>query len=259
MTSEERRKRGTLLHAKHAFVPNSLGYCGPDDRGSILEHLHDSTVTPSLVGKLRAFEAAYPFIQLIATCNGKDVFDYPVPEAYWIGNDLLDNVPAENFYTFEHSKMPNRDPEEVRRLFGRAGALARPLHTFHVVSTFATSIVADGPNLTNVATKKVEATVDNCRISWGEVKKVGRSTLVIERQPLKFDGGIFKLAKPVLTAVRFDRQIAPFGGVGPGDLVSTHWGFACEVLTSIQARNARKFTEADIKAVNLVLQSRGKR
>lgn len=255
MTTDGRLLRGALLHAKHAYMPNSLGYCGPDDRGSILEHLHDSSVTPGLLKQLRAFEAAYPFIELIGRAAGRDAFEYPVPEAYWIGNELLDQVQSKDFYSFTHSRLPGRDPAEVRRVFRSAGATARPHHTFHVMSTYATSSVADGPSLTTEGNRKIQELVDNCRISWGRVKRVGKGTLVVEGRPMKLVDGVFSLDEPVSKTVKFDRGVPPFGAVKPGDWVTVHWNFACDVIKPVQVRNAEKFTMADIATMNRILRA----
>jgi hypothetical protein len=236
-------------------MPNNLGYCGPDDKGTILDHLHDSTVTPALLKKLKGFEAAYPFIELIGRATGRDIFDYSVPEAYWIGNGLLDKVPTEDFYSFAHSRLPNRDPREVKRVFKEAGSAVRPHHTFHVLSTFATSVVSDGPSPASVARKKIEEMVDGCRISWGEVKRVGRDTLIVQTRPVELRGGVFTLGSPASKEIGFDRRIAPFGTVKVGDFVSIHWGFACEILTPLQVRNAERFTRVDIASVNRVLKA----
>ncbi|MDG7022862.1 MAG: nickel-dependent hydrogenase large subunit, partial [Nitrososphaerota archaeon] len=63
-------EQGELLHAKHVLAPNSLGYCGPDENGRILEHLSDS-----LDSILRRFEAACPFVRMIAKATGLSRFD----------------------------------------------------------------------------------------------------------------------------------------------------------------------------------------
>ena len=96
------RESGVLFHAKHAFMPNFLGYCGPDERGRIQQSLEGGKTDDELVRTLRQFEAAYPFLGLIAKSTGREVFDYAVPEAYWIGNSLLTKVPASDFYRFSH-------------------------------------------------------------------------------------------------------------------------------------------------------------
>ena len=38
-------KSGIVLHAKHAYMPNALGYCGPDDGGKILDFLHGASLS----------------------------------------------------------------------------------------------------------------------------------------------------------------------------------------------------------------------
>ena len=87
------------------------------------------------------------------------------------------------------------------------------------------------------------------------MKRVGKDTLTVERMPLELQGGSFSLAKPVTRSIRFDREIPPFGRVKPGDWVSVHWGFACEVLTPQQVRNAKKYTDIDIAGINAVLRA----
>jgi hypothetical protein len=46
---KSREADGMLLHAKHTLKPNSLGYCGPDENETILEHLHKSSTSDRLV------------------------------------------------------------------------------------------------------------------------------------------------------------------------------------------------------------------
>lgn len=243
---------GVLLHAKHAYMPNRLGYCGPDDRGIILQHIEQSKGGEELVSALEGFEAAYPFLRLIAKSTGKEVFDYAVPEAYWIGNPLLDRIPPPEFYRFSHHELAGKDPKEVRRIFGALGNKARPHHTFYVMSTYATSSVADGPSLSVEGRKKVEGLIDNCRISWGKVKRVGNKELDVTYRPVLVEDGRFCLSKPVIRRVSYDPEIRSFAGVKAGDWVTMHWGYACEVITKRQLRNIAKYTELDIEAVNSI-------
>ena len=246
---------GILLHAKHAFMPNSLGYCGPDDRGVILEHLEESKGGEDLTSTLKEFEAAYPFLRLIARTTGRDVFDYAVPEAYWIGNGLLDRVPVSDFNSFSHRELIGRDPKEVKRVFKTVGTAARPHHTFYVMKTYASSSVSDGPNPSNTNLKKIAQTIDNCRISWGEVKSVGARSLQVECRPVILEDGRLALSKPKLKKVDYNPEVTPFGSVKKGDSVSLHWDYACEVLSPRQLVNIRKYTMLDIEAANLLLAS----
>jgi hypothetical protein len=242
---------GELLHTKHAFPPNNLGYCGPDTRGRILEHLHDHATDESLLSILTRFEAAYPFVKMIAKSTGRKPFDYEVAEAYWIGNPLLDSVKPVEFYEFTHRglnvKLPKKD---AKLLFKQLGAVAKPHHTFYVMGMYSR------PAATSANREKLLQLMDSCRISWGRVVEVKEKELVVERSPLTFkksEEEHLLLSKPVRTKVAYDQEIAPFNSISTGDWVSLHWNFASEKLTSRQVRNLRAYTLGDIKATNLFM------
>lgn len=250
---------GILFHAKHAFMPNRLGYCGPDERGRIQQDLEAGKKSDELVRSLQGFEAAYPFLKLIARSTGREVFDYSVPEAYWIGNSLLGRVPAQEFYTFSHHEIKGRGRESVKSAFKALDGSAIPHHTFYVMSTYATSSVPDGPNLTNETSRKVAELIDNCRISWGRVRRVGEKELRVEVRPLRFEGGRMELTTPVLKRVRYNPEVKPFDRIGKGDVVSLHWGYACDVLTRRQTRNISRYTDSDLALVNRLLATKSVR
>lgn len=243
-------KRGVLFHAKHAYMPNVLGYCGPEERGKILKGIEKGEAGDDLVTTLKDFEAAYPFLKLIARNNGKEAFDYSVPEAYWIGNELLEKVPATDFHGFARNELKGMGNERTRAVLRKMNGPALPHHSFYVMSTYAVPGPGNGPDLSNEASKKIAALIDSCRISWGRVVRVGTEDLRVELKPLVIDGGRLGLGKPVVRRVKYNADVKPFGSVSPGDVVSVHWGYACDVLTPRQARNIRKYTEADIRLVN---------
>jgi hypothetical protein len=253
------KEDGILFHAKHAFMPNLLGYCGPDERGRIQQGLEEGKSGEDLVQTLQKFEAAYPFLKLIAKSTGRDVFDYAVPEAYWIGNGLLGKVSGSEFYAFSHHDLKGRDTKEVKAVFMELNGAAPPHHSFYVMSTYATSAVPDGPNLTNESRKKVGELVDNCRISWGRVKGVEKETLQVEFRPIVVEDGRLQLAPPKIKRVRYNPEVRPFSSVRTGDVVSLHWNYACDILTSRQARNIAKYTSADVALVNRFLTSKTRR
>ncbi|MDG6915320.1 MAG: hypothetical protein JRN58_04755 [Nitrososphaerota archaeon] len=259
LTVEE---QGELLHAKHALAPNSLGYCGPDENGRILEHLHDSLVDDALDSILRRFEAAYPFVRMIAKATGRSPFDREVTEAYWIGNPLLDGVPTSEFYEFTYRDLfPSRKGagkgdgahrREMRALFKGLGSMARPHHTFYVLGMQARSSVKSGSEA------KLLELMDSCRISWGRVVEVKRSGLVVERPRLAMDQARLSLAPPERREVHYDPLIPSFADVRGGDWVSIHWNFASEKLSSRQLANLRRYTALDIGAANGLASAKGR-
>jgi len=250
---------GLVLHAKHAFMPNSLGYCGPDDRGRILQLLEQGKAGEGLLKTLQDFEAAYPFLNLIARNTGRDVFDRAVPEAYWIGNSLLEKVPHSDFYGFSHRELRGKSPKKVRELFRKLDGSAPPHHTFYVLSTYAGSTVADGPDMSNEKESKVAELIDNCRISWGRVKQVRRNDLQVEYRPVVIREGAVGLAAPRSKRVRYNPEVKPFGSVRVGDVVSLHWNYACEILSRSQLQNLAKYTDTDLALVNRFLAARSRR
>jgi hypothetical protein len=245
MKKERPESSGEILHAKHAFMPNSLGYCGPSEEGKILEHLHASTTGEDLVSALAKFEAAYPFIRMIAKSTGRAVFDYEVAEAYWIGNSLLEQVQTKEFFEFAHQGLMSRiSKRDAKTLFRELGAMAKPHHTFYVLGMYSRSKAA--PDSSN----KLLRLMDSCRISWGKVVDVKKKTLLVERAPLALKDDRLSLGALEREEVIYDREISPFSEIESGDWVSLHWNFASERLTRRQLNNIRTYTAEDIRATN---------
>ena len=249
-------KSGILFHAKHAYMPNVLGYCGPEERGRILKGIEEGKAGDDLVTTLKEFEAAYPFLKLIARNNGREAFDYSVPEAYWIGNSLLERVPASDFHGFAKRELKGMGNERARSVLKGLRGPALPHHSFYVMSTYAVGGSGNGPDLTNEASRKIAVLIDSCRISWGKVVQVGAEDLKVEVKPLVIDDGRLGLGAPVLRRVKYNADVNPFGGVKAGDVVSIHWDYACDVLSPRQASNISKFTAADLSLVNRFLKAR---
>lgn len=246
---------GALFHARHAFMPNQLGYCGPDDSGMILRYLQESSVDEKLISTLKNFEAAYPFIHLIGKSNRREPFDQKVTEAYWIGNKLLNNVAPEEFYKFTINQLKKKNSKEIRNLFLNLRDRAMPHHTFYVIST-ATSVISDSHHTSSPDPRKISETMDSCRISWGKVLKVEKDHLWVRYKPLCLvDGRTFLASDVVKRNVRYDPTVPPFGNIAAGDYVSMHWNYACEILSEVQVRNINAYTQKDVTSANVFLDA----
>lgn len=245
---------GEFLHAKHAFPPNSLGYCGPDVRGRIEDYLHSDSDGDSLVPILTKFEAAYPFVRMIAKSTGRKPFDFHVAEAYWLGNSLLDQVKPRDFFEFAHQdlgssrkmvgKSDSLRKDEAKSLFQELGPMAKPHHTFYVLGMYAKSSIRAGTE------DKLLELMDSCRISWGKVLQVNRDSLVVERPSLALKDGLLALAPAKKKEISYDPEIYPFSSIRKGDWVSVHWNFASERLMPYQLKNLKRYTKLDIQATN---------
>jgi len=249
-------KSGILFHAKHAYMPNLLGYCGPEERGKILRGIEKEEAGDDLVTTLKEFEAAYPFLKLIARNTGREAFDYSVPEAYWIGNSLLEQVPPADFNGFAQRELKGMGNVRTGSVLRNLDGKALPHHSFYVMSTYAVAGPGNGPDLSNEASTKVAKLIDSCRVCGGEVVAVGSEDLKVKLRPLKIDGGRLALGKPVVRRVKYNPDVRPFGHVRVGDPVSIHWNYACDVLTPRQSKNIERYTEKDIGLVNAFLKTR---
>jgi len=239
-------KSGMLRFIRYAFMPNRLRYCGGDDNRTLFEYGIEQAIDGGLPLLLRRFTGALPYLQLIARANGiADPFDSRVVEAYWIGNDLLNGVEVRQMYDSLLERFGKQMQGRTRDvILGKAPAGARPHHSFHVLDVHS--------RLGEL--EHSLATLDNCRVSWGRVIGVEAGELVVSRIPLILRGGKLALAAPV--PERIARQVDGRGFADqaePGDWVSVHWGWACEVLSDGQRARLDKFTRYNLAIANQTL------
>jgi len=242
---------GPLLFGRYAFPPNRLGYCGPDDSRALLEYVAQGRTHSGLIELERRFEGAYPYLKLIAEANGiPDPFDRRVVEAYWIGNACLERVDAARFYVSLGDRFkPRMDARSFEWLTGKLARGAKPHHNFHVFDVYMRAgLMRDAR-----AAIAVE-TMDACRISWGRVEAVEGPELVVARPRLLLRDGKLALGDP--ETVRVTRQIEGLGfadGAHPGDTVSVHWSWACDLLTAAALARLARITRRYIALANETL------
>lgn len=240
--------QGVLRFGRYAFPPNELGYCGPDDHDALLGYVLSRRVDQGLVELSRRFEGAYPYLELIARSNGiEDPFDARVVDAYWIGNPLLTRVDARAFVESLQQRFAGRMSEKAYGwLAGKPGAGATPHHNFHVFEVYTRAGLMNGD-----ASGPLIDVMDSCRISWGEVAAVFNDHIVVRRRPLELARGKLQLGPPR----EFDARSAPeyVGAVKPGDIVSIHWSWACEVLDPREAARLQAATTAALALANQTL------
>lgn len=217
---------GVLRFGRYAFPPNELGYCGPDDHDALLGYVVGRRADQGLVELGRRFEGAYPYLRLIAESNGiADPFDARVVEAYWIGNGLLRGVDVGAFRDSLQDRFGGRmSARTFGWLGGKPAAGATPHHNFHVFEVYTRAGLMNGD-----ASGPFLEVMDSCRISWARVLGVEPDHLLVSRRPLELVSGKLALGAP-----RNVKATAQAGGyipfVKPGDVVSMHWSWACEVL-----------------------------
>lgn len=238
---------GALIFGRYAFPPNQLGYCGPEDNAALFQYVAEQSPDRGLVELERRFEGAYPYLCLIAHSNGiADPFDERVVDAYWIGNPLLDGVDARSLGESMQQRFGGRMVgSDLKWLMTKMGA-ARPHHNFHVFDIYVrTGLMRDD------TARAVIGTMDSCRISWGSVASVEGAELVVERPGLVYEKGKLALTEPRATRVARQRDGRGFvDQVKRGDIVSIHWNWACDTLTSEALARLRGATSRCLTLAN---------
>lgn len=226
---------GPLRFVRYAFMPNHLGFCGSDHDTTILEYATEGVVDGGLRPLIESFAGAAPYLRLIATVNGiADPFDARVVEAYWLGNDLLEHVEVAQLHEALRGDLGKRLGGKAKAWIDRvAPAGARPHHNFHVFDVYRR--IRDS--------ETTMRSMDMCRISWGRVLSEEGAELLVERRPLAVQEGRLALGapEPVLATRKFEgRGFAD--DARPGDWVSLHWNWVCEVISESELQRLARYT-----------------
>jgi hypothetical protein len=237
---------GPILFARYAYPPNALGYCGPADHEALLGAASNGDLR-GLSHLAARFEGAWPYLELIAGCNGiADPLDERVVEAYWVGNALLDRVPAQALIASLESRFARQVAPDFPSM-----AAAVPLggvahHSFHVFAVYPWLGLlrsgTQGPALT---------VLDRCRIRWGRVEAVDGDNLIVANRTLEFRDDRLVLGKVCLEKARRGTSgIEILDDLAVGEVVSLHWDWACERLSTARLGRLRRATARNLAAVN---------
>ncbi|HEU5315559.1 MAG TPA: DUF6390 family protein [Chloroflexota bacterium] len=249
------RLHGTVLFTRYAFMPNHLERCGPlraQDNRTIFEYAVAGHTDPYFTSLLREFQAAYPYLQLIARTTGHtDPFDPAVVEAYWIGSDLLERVEVRAFHDSIRERFGARaGPKQLEWLLGKAPAGARPHHSFNVF---------DVQRFTQERTHTLH-NMEQCRIGWGRIVSAEPAHYVVEHQPLEWvasapngRGGLGLGAPRLSTVLRHMHGKGFTEHASLGDWVALHWGWACDLLTEPQRAQLERWTLHHLRLANETL------
>jgi hypothetical protein len=238
---------GILRCTRYAFGPNRLHYCGPDASQEILAYIREGESDPGLTVLLRGFATMYPYLATIAAANGiRDPLDDRVVEAYWIGNDLLENVGKQRLYRHlaEGLEMKKKlDAGSFELLEDKIAKGAVPHHSFHVLDIWKRT--------GHLPVAQTLESMEECRISWGRVVRIAGPKIEIESEPLLLVGGKLSLGSPVARTVRRSLEcLSDIEQLAPGEIVTVHWGVPCEVVSEAQAAQLRKYTLRHIELAN---------
>ncbi len=245
------RPCGPVLFARYAYGPNRLGLCGPDDADGLFGEGTAGGDQRRLRQLAQGFEGAYAYLELIARANGiADPLDARVVDAYWLGSRLLDAVRPDDFGESLRVRFRPRLRETTWRwLASSVPAGAVPVHAFHVLDVFPKVGLLRGGQADAVI-----ETMDSCRVRWGRVEGRVGDQLIVNAVPLQLLDGRLRLGPPRVERVTAWRDEHSFiGTAAPGDVVSIHWNWACDVLDRASLARLVSRTSRQIAVANQTL------
>ena len=241
---------GEVLFARYAYPPNALGYCGPADPVTLLAAGDEpGDAGRACLGHLAAsFEGAWPYLQLIAGHNGiVDPLDPRVVEAYWVGNELLDRVPAPALAAWLSRLIAREAAHEPT-------ASAPPVAARCAVAQHGIHVFAVYPWLGLLRGGRQEPALevlDRCRIRWGRVEALAGDLVTVTSQALCFDGSRLLLGSEREEQAKCGPDWAGFGlELRRGDTVSLHWDWVCDRLSPLASARLQECTRRNLAAVN---------
>ncbi|MET9552581.1 DUF6390 family protein [Streptomyces sp. NPDC006645] len=230
-------ERGAILFARYAYPPNELGYCGPADSAALLRPADPDGIERGA----RQFDGAWVYLEFLAETAGlDDPLDERVVEAYWIGNDLLDRADPAALL----DRMRDRFRGQLGGTWREASGRALAHHSFQVFDVYPWAEL-----LRSTGNPTALSVLDRCRIRTGVVRAVAGESATVESRPLTWTGTALIPGPPLTESVRWStggRSLIQ--GLAPGDLVTLHWDWVCDVVTAAQAERVES-TEARRLAV----------
>ncbi len=213
------------LLARFSYRPALLVQCKDKETGKALDaaKLYNYILTRAeqseAQNQLRKFPTMMPYLELIANKTGRDVFEYSVGEAYWIGNGLLDKPLYEDI-----KKMLSNPkiPED-----------AVPHHSLSVLLSGAATEI-----------------MDKCLITWGRIKEIKETGLRVRYQALQYNNRYYLAPKE--KTIGYDKALFP--DLKIDDIAAIHWEFAVKRLGRQETDNLTAYTLKNIEAVNSSLR-----
>ncbi|MDX6310238.1 MAG: hypothetical protein QOI06_3284 [Nocardioidaceae bacterium] len=251
MTEDGRlRTTGPELFARYAYPPNELGYCGPGDPHGLLVR-GSPEASAEIARRAREFEGAWVYLQLIAQASGiADPLDVRVVEAYWLGNDLLDEIDTGWFLEQLRIRFRGQYGGQWAGGIPDVKASVVPHHAFHVFAVYPWVGLLDRDS------DVPRSVLDQCRIRTGIVEAVDGPRASVRVKPLIWDGARLDIGPPQTIDVRWsDDGRSMLDCVNVGDTVSVHWDWVCDILATDQATSIEGYERRQLDVSNRGLAS----
>lgn len=228
------KMKGVMLAARFSLGCNEVVF--RSDRIKALKQFLQSPSNKNLRKAqeiLKNLPVLYPYLSLIARCNNLNPFDEKVVEAYFIGNQLLENIPFEESCKTIKEILESRGIAQQKiKIILRNLLCFYPHHNFHII-VLLPRFSEEKPPL---------HLLDLCRVAWGKIIKRGEREITVEFLPLREKQNGFKLdVKPERILLTYPRDLFP--QIKIGDIVALHWGKPCAFLNPKQFEFLQRCTQ----------------
>ena len=232
---------GTLMCCRFAVIPHLMRDCGPQEESARAEaqkvmgdYMRSGVNESKTQNVLSQFHGLFAYLTFIAEKYNLEPFSHEVADAYWFGNELLEDFTPADYHSFltrlgKYGLMP----QEVERLQKQVPLGAIPHHTFHVL--FVDVGRVDVKNRTPETLERIL----QCAITWGRVTKVEKDSVCVDGPVLKVENWRYVLS-PIERGILYDSET-----VHPkvGDNVAVHFNKCISVLNERELKNLKNYTE----------------
>lgn len=242
---------GALRFARFAVPPNERGYCGPAREDELAAYRAEELAVDAGLRELASgFEGAWPYLELLAGAAGTDdPLDDRVVEAYWVGNELGQQVARADWGNHLTDRFGPRAGRDIGRVTATVGTGAVPHHAFHVFCVYPwVGLLREGRG--GAEPLRV---LDQCHVSWGTVVDRVGDELLVDGPCLTWARNTLALEGRVRRSVWLDPRLTRLGAaVVPGSIVAVHWGEVVDVLTTSQHAWLDHITRSQLELANRV-------
>jgi hydrogenase maturation factor len=227
-------KKALQLCAHFALQPNQLGFCGRNSAPAKLKECIVDGNCKQIEKELKKFIVLNPYLQTIAEVTNLDPFSYKVIEAYWLGNDLLEQFKLGHYQILLKYFVKQGVPGWlVKELENKQPKVFIPIHLFNILHVGVGKASGSVPfNLESI---------NNCMVRWGKVKSIINSQkLKIEAVKLKKQNDQYILGNKISDYKYYSQLV---GKLKIGDQVAVHWGWIAKKITQKEKEEIRKWTD----------------
>lgn len=273
---------GVELSARFGSVTNHLKYCGPIDFGKVFsDYLEDKNKQHEMQLKhaLTYFEGHYPYLKLIGKENNLDPFDYKVCEAYWLGNELLENISREAVFEMITSDLVGKGKMQIERATDLAQKLPKkiyPHHSFHVYyikfitgkvdwnlinadlcrTPFGRIVELKAAEEGNGSKEIAEKVNVNNKIGGKRNSDFGKKSIVgatVEYKPILFENGKYVFGDETRREISFyEGNTLLLDGVFVGDWLAFHWDVGIMKIDETQKNTLEKYTKLNLELAGTI-------